>query len=408
MALLWTSIWGLPTQALAAADAGAAAKAVNSFAVSMYGKLAEGESDKNFFFSPWSVSSAMGMLYAGANGATADEIGRAMSFQGPDLHESMRALRGVLSAAADPARGALDTANRLWVSDKEAPLPAFTALLSDDYGADVGILDFKNQTERSRQVINGWVEEQTRDKIKNLLQNGDLTNTTRFILTNAVYFKSAWLEPLSKRDDAPFRTRAGASSPLRGATVPMMGRTDRFLYGEADGAQFVKLPYTMRGVSMLVILPRVNGDFTQTEKIEAILSPEKLSEWTSGMTSRRVALSMPKFRVEGRYELNRVLMSLGMKLAFTGKADFSNMVSDTNNEDGALQVDKVIHQTFIDVDEKGTEAAAATAIGMVRATAFTREEEPIEFRADHPFIYCIMEGETGAVLFMGRCSSPGK
>jgi serpin B len=186
----------------------------------------------------------------------------------------------------------------------------------------------------------------------------------------------------------------------------MMRTTDSFLYGEDTDLQFIKIPYRLRGFSLLILLPRVNDAFTQTAELEKKLSARQISDWAAAAARRRVALFLPKFRSEGRYALKELLGELGMARAFTRDADFSKMVKEPKNEDGVLHIDSVIHQAFIELDERGTEAAAATAVTMARTTSLESAEKTVEFRADHPFVYCLTDEETGAILFMGRLVRP--
>jgi serpin B len=231
-----------------------------------------------------------------------------------------------------------------------------------------------------------------------------VNRTTRLVLTNAVYFSSEWLEPFKKELTRPEPFRSGRET----RDVPMMRAAASYLYGEDADLQFVKLPYRLRGFSLLILLPRAAEleELEKLEKIEKRLSARQISDWTAGMARRRVALFLPKFRSEGRYSLKELLAELGMARAFTRDADFSKMAREPENGDGVLHIDAVIHRTFIELDEKGTEAAAATAVTVARSSAFLPSVEPVEFRADHPFIYCLTDDRTGAILFMGRMAGP--
>lgn len=378
-----------------------AANAINAFALDLYSQLASGDANaKNLFFSPYSISTALAMTYAGAEGKTAEEMAKVLHFDAVsgDVHASMKALRERFAAMPENT-GTLDVANRLWMAAEAKVLPAFTTLLNQNYGSAAKQLDFAKDSEGACATINAWVAEKTHDKIKDLLRQGDVKPSTRLVLTNAIYFNSAWLTPFSAAatKEEPFHTGAKTRK-----NVPMMHRTDFFPYREYLDLQIVKIPYRLPGFSLMILLPRVNGDFTQLGALEKQLTPTQFAAWTEGMERQNVALSLPKFRDEERYPLKDALEKLGMTLPFTPDANFSKMV-----EDNDVMIDAVIHQAVIDLDEKGTEAAAATAAIMgLKATRVPDPKEPVEFRADHPFVYCIVDDITGTILFMGRMMEP--
>jgi serpin B len=368
----------------------------------VYHKLARREG--NFLFSPYSVSSALVMAYAGAGGETAEEMARVLRLAGVKKpHSAMRSLTERFDAAReDTGKGVFSAANRVWVDKSEELLPSYTDLVWLDYGGGVEPLDFKRDAEDARRIVNEWTARETRGKVQDLLQAGDVDRNTRLVLTNAVYFSSGWARPFEPKLTSPEPFHAGQNETR---DVPMMRITDSFSYGETPDLQFVRLPYRLPGFSLLVLLPRASGGLSRMEALEKALSPRQIAEWISGMTFRSVSLSLPKFRSEERYSLSDILAELGMRRAFSLDADFSEMVREPVNEDGVLHIDSLIHQAFIELDEKGTEAAAATAVTMARVTSF-RPETPVEFCADRPFAYCLMDDRTGVILFMGRLSSP--
>jgi serpin B len=249
--------------------------------------------------------------------------------------------------------------------------------------------------------INDWVAQKTHDKIKDLLQEDNVTPDTKLVLVNAVYFNSAWLEPFDKAltREEPFRTGKDKQH-----NVSMMHRTGHFLYGENSDAQWIKIPYSIPGFSMMILLPRENESFTQMEELEKKLTTETMSSWIAEMRFEEVALQLPKFKDEHRYSLADILKKLGINLAFTNDADFSGMVEEPRKNGYALHIGFVVHKAFIELDEERTEAAAATAVGIARMSAVI--SEPVKFNADHPFIYCLMDDQTGTVLFMGRMVMP--
>jgi len=379
-----------------------AATAVNAFAIDIYRQLAaEGG---NLFFSPYSISSALAMTYAGARGDMAAEMAKVLHFTGyrPKIHAGMKYLQDRFNFIPDEM-GSLNVANRLWLDKREKLTQDYEALMRAYYGAGVETVDFFNAHERTRVEINDWVAQKTYDRIRDLLQEDNVTPYTRLILINAIYFNAAWLEPFDKAltREEPFRTGKNEQHD-----VSMMRRTGHFMYGENSYAQWLKIPYKIPGFSMLILLPRENEPFTQLKELEMRLTPETLASWTTDMNFSKVALRMPRFKDEHRYSLTEVLKRLGMKLAFTNDADFSGMVENPVVDGFALHIDYVVHKAFIELDEERTEAAAATAVGMVRTTAVLRPEPVIEFNADHPFIYCLMDDQTGVILFMGRMERP--
>ena len=379
-----------------------AATAINAFAIDVYQKLAAERG--NLFFSPYSISLALTMTYAGAKGDTAAEMASVLRFTGyeSEIHAAMRSLQERFNAIPSEA-GSLDVANRLWLDKGEQLVPGYEALVRENYGAGVETVDFLRAYETARVEINDWVAQKTRDRIRDLLQKNSVNSDTRLILVNAIYFNSAWLEPFDKAltREEPFRTGKGEQHD-----VPMMRRTGYFLYGENSDVQWLKIPYNIPDLSMLIILPRENESFTQLEEFEQKLTHETMASMIADMNFSRVELRMPRFRDERRYSLCETLRELGMNLAFTNDADFSGMVKEPRQNGHALHIDFVVHKAFIELDEERTEAAAATAVGMMRTTAVIAPEPVIEFTADRPFIYILMDGKTGAILFMGRMVQP--
>ncbi|MDR1733028.1 MAG: serpin family protein [Synergistaceae bacterium] len=378
---------------------------LNAFAIDMYRSLVSGEN--SLFFSPCSIATGLALTCGGARGDTAEEMAKVLHVTpGVSLHASMKALQDHFNALADDA-GALNVANRLWLDRRQTLLPEYAALAAEDYDGGIERLDFWENADGSRDTINRWVSEKTNGKINDLLSKEDVTPVTRLVLTNAIYFLSAWREPFQERltKKEPFRMGRNKRKD-----VSMMRKTDRFSYGETPELQLVKIPYKIRGLVLLVLLPRLDENSDPLKKLENLekkLTRAALKEWTAAMKGREVALRLPRFRDEGRYGLKDVLERLGMKLAFTRDADFSGMVEDPRKNGGDLCVSSVVHRAFIALDEKGTEAAAATAVVMrMKATATVDRVKPVEFVADHPFIYCVLDDRTGTILFMGRMTDP--
>ena len=377
---------------------GSVVEANNQFALDLYARLSEGE-DGNIFFSPFSISSALAITYEGARGNTADEIQSVFHF--PENSTLMREEFAGIIAGINSGSSAytLRTANALWAEQSFSFLPEYISTADRTYGAKTTNLDVTTRPDESRVTINRWVEEQTEDKIRDLLPAGSINSQTRLVITNAIYFKGSWVKQFDEEKTTEEDFRTGTGTTVR---VPMMQRTDEdaiYRYGETGTLQVLARPYESdsgKQLSMLVLLPK--GDNLATA--EQSLGAMNLSELQQNLTSRRVVVYFPKFTMETKYSLPRTLSAMGMPTAFTGAADFSGM--DGRKD---LFIDDVIHQAFVDVNEEGTEAAAATAVVM-RMTSMPVEEPVPVFRADHPFIFLIQDDETGNILFMGRVADP--
>jgi serpin B len=365
----------------------------NAFAFDLYGRLAT--QDGNLFYSPYSISTALAMTHAGARGETADAMARTLHFTLPQdrLHPAFADLMARHNGDGSERRYQLYVANRLWGQRGFGFNPAYLNLTSDHYGAGLEELDFQNDTEQSRRIINAWVEQQTRDRIKDLIAPSDLPASTRLVLTNAIYFKAAWRHRFESEGAAAFRLNATDA-----VKVPFMHKTEDVLYRETDEFQAVSLPYQGGELNMIVLLPRKADGLKDLEKT---LTAARLSELRAGMTAARVHVQLPKFRFTSTFKLRQVLSDMGMGVAFTGKADFSGMTSRS-----PLQISDVIHKAFIDVNEDGTEAAAATAVIVKAASAAVQELPLRDFRADRPFVFVIQDARTGSTLFAGRVANP--
>lgn len=365
------------------------AASANQFCMDLYGRL--GRKHENIFFSPYSIWTALAMTQEGARGETAEEMRQVL--HAPDDPELRRAaIKGLLTVINDPAAPyELSTANALWAQRDHAFLREYMDVVKGFYAARVANLDFVSDAEGSRKTINDWVADETRQRIKDLIPQGALTAMTRLVLTNAIYFKGAWLERFEEAQttEQPFLTGAGDT-----VSVPMMVMTEaRVRYAETPEAQVIELPYTGDSLAMLLVLPRMR----ELRPLEAPLDTARLRAWTDGLVFQKVDIFIPRFKLETKYNLNGDLGDMGMELAFSPQADFSGM-----DGKGELFISTVIHQAFVEVNEEGTEAAAATGVMMETVSARPR----IEFRADHPFVFMILDKRTGAILFMGRLSDP--
>ena len=366
----------------------------NAFALNMYGKLKDQKG--NLFFSPFSISTALGMTYAGARGETAAQMENALRFPfGQEhLHPAFHTLIWDIQGRQKTGNYQLSVANALWGQKGEGFLPDFLKLTKDTYGAGLREVDFKADAEAARKTINLWVEEQTNQKIKDLIQQGMLNQMTRLVLTNAIYFKAPWAHVFQKRNtkDGPFTLADGTK-----LQAPMMRQTEHFSYAETEDLQALELPYRGQDLSMLIMLPRKADGISA---LDTGIAAKGLEGCVTGLRGCRVDVTVPKFKTTSQFRLDDALGALGMTDAFGGKADFSGM-----NGKKDLSIGAVIHKAYVDVNEEGTEAAAATAVVMMGAAA-PRPEETKEFRADHPFLFLIRDRRTGSILFMGRVMNP--
>ncbi len=367
----------------------------NAFALDLYQQLGEG----NLFFSPYSISSALAMTYAGARGKTAEEMARALHFGGlggvggEGIHKAFGELTDSLNALGRKGNFKLSVANALWAQEGYEFEAEFIGLTKKYYGAGLFQVDFANDAAGARERINEWVSEKTEGKIQELIGRGLLTPDVRLVLTNAIYFLGNWEHPFKEKrtSDEPFHVDDTTT-----VTIPMMHQEGHFHYFERDDFQALELPYKGGDLSMVILLPRkVEG----LKGLEAGLAPDSLSAWLGRLAPERVDISLPRFKLETKFRVDGALEELGMKDAFEPtRADFSGM---TGKRD--LFISAVVHKAYVDVNERGTEAAAATGVTMALAMAPTPAKT---FRADHPFIFLIKENTTGTILFMGRLVNP--
>ena len=346
----------------------------------------------SLFFSPYSISSALGMVYEGARGETASEIREVFYFPEDDVERrsSFAAVYNQINKADKKYK--LSTANALWAQQDYVFLDEYFEVVEQNYGGKVTNLDFKSNTEESRVIINDWVEGKTNGKIKDLISY--LDPLTRLVLTNAVYFKGDWVYEFDKGDtmESSFMLSSGQD-----VIVDMMFLDNddaTFNYLDREELQILEMPYKGEEISMLILLPK--GDIAE---LESEFSYDKLNEWKENMFKQEVIIYVPKFTFETKYTgMGDTLIEMGMPSAFDyNVADFSGM---TGKRD--LYISQVIHQAFVDVNEEGTEAAAATAVVMEAMSAGPSNV----FKADHPFIFIIQEGEAGNILFIGKVENP--
>ncbi len=389
-----TRAWGDDPAGPGSQDLAAVVGGNNQFAFDLYGRLA-GEQDGNLFFSPYSISTALAMTYAGARGNTAAEMADTLHFTLPQdcLHP---AFGNIISDLNDSQREGyqLNVANRLWGQQGYSFLAEYLDVTRQHYGAELAQLDFIRETEPSRQTINRWVEEQTQQKIKNLIPSGALSPLTRLVLTNAIYFKGDWkyqFDPELTRE-APFQAAPGEQ-----LSVQMMHQKRRFNYAALPTFQMLEMPYTSEDLSMLALLPNEPDGLAE---LESWLTAERLDQSIDQLFATKVSVFLPKFEMTSKFGLAPVLESMGMPDAFDAcAADFSGM-----NGGRDLFISSVIHKAFVEVNEEGTEAAAATGVVVVTSTGVT--PPPELFRADHPFLFLIRDNRTESILFWGRVTEP--
>jgi len=369
----------------------------SDFAFDLYRSL--NKEDDNIFYSPYSMSLALAMTYAGARGETEQQMADTLHFILPQdrLHPAFNSLDIELSQRGEGAQGKdgegfrLNIVNAIWGQKDYEFLTTFLDALAENYGAGLRLLDFISAPDESRLTINNWVSDQTEGRIENLIPQGLINELTRLVLTNAIYFNAAWQYPFSEdiTGDGPFYLLDRGE-----VIVPMMRQTESFGYAEGDGYQAVELPYDGGELSMVILLPQSD----QFEAFEWSLDAQRVEDVVKALETRQVALTMPLFEFESSFSLKEALATMGMPVAFSGDADFSGM---TGNRD--LFIADVVHKAFVSVDEAGTEAAAATAVVM-ELTAVP--EAPVEVTIDHPFIFLIRDIETGTILFVGRVVNP--
>ena len=379
------SVIGDGTQSTARTQ-GNAAFAVNELTIKLYKETSDG--NKNLFLSPYSISTALAMVYAGAKGETAKEMEQALGFS-PAVHSSMHSLISRINSIS-PKSAQLHTANAIWPSSDKNIFESYKARVSSDYFSEVTTLDYA-KTEEARQTINKWVENKTNGKIKDIVSKGSISNNTPLAITNAIYFKSDWQSKFESHltKKANFYTANGKTTKTN-----FMNQTGFFNYVKKDGIELLELPYKDERLSMYIILPQ-SGHFASAEKA---LSTEQIDNLITQTVRTNIHISLPKFKMEGNYNLNDTLKTLGVTTAFTDNANFSGM-------NGLLDISLgvVLHKTFIDVYEAGTEAAAATYVGM---KSMALPQRPLEFKADRPFIFLIRDNATGVNLFIGRYIKP--
>lgn len=395
-----------PKVKASAADIAAATKGDAAFALSLWSKAATGPG--NVFLSPASARVALAMTSAGARGETQKQMAAVLGLPSdPSVHNGMGGLlaswldagAGPLPAPdpevnASPEPFQLRVANRLFGQKGKAFAAPFTMLLDEAYAAPLEPLDFRASPEPSRVHVNDWVAKQTRDRIRDLLPSGSVTAETRLVLVNAIYFKGDWAQPFKKEST---REEDFFVTPTKKVRAPTMLGVGQHRFAETADVQVVELDYRGAPFAMTIVLPKAKDGLA---KLEQGLDAKGLEALLAGLATQKVTVWLPKLKIESSFELGPTLASLGMRDAFSDKADFSGMTGDRD-----LVLSRVIQKTFCAVDEKGTEAAAATAV-LARAGAAPPREPPREVRADHPFLFLLRDKANQSIVFMGRVTDP--
>ena len=361
----------------------------NQFAIDLYQQISKQpeQAENNVFFSPYSLSTAMAMLYAAAEGETKQQIQKTFHYPMPAiLNPNSAALYNQFNKP-NPNYD-LSTVNDLWMRQGLSPNQAYLDTVQRYYGGQVTTLDFENSPEPSRQIINKSIAKHTKQMIPELMPSGSIDSSTATVLTNAVYFKSEWAKPFGLQGGTrPFHNLDGTTS-----SKEMMYKTAYFDYMENEHVQVVELPYKSNDLSMLIILPK-SKEAAAMQKLVADLSSNQVSQWTEQLENQEIFLVMPKFKLEESYSMKPILANMGMPIAFGSRANYSLF-----NDKLPLKVDSVVHKAVVEVDEKGTVAAAATGIGVQLVMATHKAE----ITADHPFMFMIKDNKTDAILFLGQ------
>ncbi len=374
-------------------DLAALVEGNNQFAFDLYHQLAQAPGNK--FFSPYSISTALGMTYAGARGNTAKEMAKSLHFtvDNERLHPAFGELIRRVNGTEKKRNYELAVANGLWAAKGFSLEPAFLRVTQTDYQAGLENADFMGNAEGARQRINGWVEDRTNKKIADLIPKGLLQSTTVLVLVNAIYFKGDWAAPFAKEATKPDDFALSGGATIR---VPMMNQKIVANYMANPDFQLVELPYKDNEVSIVLILPRKKDGLAQ---VENKLSVRSLKEALALVNAANLQVAMPRFKMTETFSLGGELAKMGMQEAFQrDRADFSGM-----SKGGRFSLSEVIHKAFVDINETGTEAAAATAVHVADKS---KSGELVPFRVDHPFLFLLRHNATGSILFLGRVSDP--
>jgi len=361
---------------------------LNKFSFDFYHNISENKNE-NIFFSPYSIFVALSMAYEGARGNTSAQMYNLLNFFQNDsaTQGSFAKIYNLLNQKQTGYK--INTANAFWIQQNYPFLPDYINILENYYLAEANELDFSKNVEAAK-IINSWIENQTNGKIKDMIDPGALSEFTRLVLTNAIYFKGLWENPFDPKYTSQADFNINSSETIK---VDMMSLSDStFNYTETDELQFLKLPYQGNDLSMIVILPKENN----VSIVDSLLNTVNIEDWNSSLNETKINVDIPKFKFKTEYNLNNILTKMGMIDAFSEDyADFSGMDGTKN-----LFISDILHKAYVEVNEEGTEAAAATAVIITTGMTTTT------FNADHPFVFLIQHESTGAILFMGKIMNP--
>ena len=363
------------------------------FTLDLYNQLKM--TDDNLFFSPFSIFTALAMTWAGARENTAVQMAETLHFteKPAQFHRAIGDLISQLNAVQKETDVELSIANAIWAQKGYQFLDEFFRIVQQSYQADLKQVDFSSAAESARQAINTWVEQQTNEKIKDLLPPKVLNALTRLVLVNAIYFKGFWDNQFKSRDTREMEFWLLTEVAVK---MPMMHQEHQFGYWENDWLQIIEMPYKEESLSLIVLLPKEKTGITD---LEQKLNFENMMAWQSRLRKRKVIVFFPKFKIESQFSLGQTLALMGMPDAFDPElADFSAMVGQKE-----LYISAVIHKSFLEVNEEGSEAAAAT--GVVVSVTSIAPSPPI-FKADHPFVFFIRDNKSQSILFLGRVLNP--
>lgn len=359
----------------------------NQFAIDLYKKLSN-DSQKNIFMSPYSISSALAMTYAGAQGITAQEMTKVLHFSKKAMNSDFQNLSNHFNNVSRKGLQ-LSIVNVLWCEKSIKFLNAYLGLTQNYYQTKVENLDFKKQYKKSRLIINQWVAGKTKNKVQNLILKGLINPDTRLVLTNAIYFNGHWRYKFKKNKT---RKIDFTTSPQKSTKIDFMTMQRHFKYTENKNLQVIEIPYTDNKMSMVVMLPK---DKNGLNKLNNLLTLDGYQKLIRQLRHTNIQLSLPRFKMTQDIKLKRVFKQMGMRQAFTKQADFSGM---TGNK--SLKIGNILHKAFVEVSEKGTEAAAATSVIMMVKESISASVKV--FKADHPFMFIIKDNTTESILFIGR------
>lgn len=390
------TLTGHPADAQTVSDVKNLVVGNTTFALELYDRLKV--ADGNLFFSPYSISTCLAMTYNGARGNTATQMAQTLHFatNQHQLAVSFGQLQKQLNNEQEKRAFELNIANGIWAQKEHPFLPDYLSVAREWYGANLKQVDFRTDAEATREEINNWVSDKTKGKISNLIQPGLLAPATRLILVNATYFKGRWTSEFDRHNTikSPF-----SLAPAQKVEVPFMSITANFKYAEVEGLQVLELPYAGNDLAMVILLPTaIDG----LKSVEAQFNEASLDRWLAQAREQKVELFLPKFKLAAQFSLANNLTEMGMPDAFSPQADFSGMDGGRD-----LYISAVVHKAFVEVNEEGTEAAAATGVVM-RSMAVMRPRPTPIFRADHPFIFLIRDTRSGSILFLGRMADPSR